>query len=417
MSLHQQIRSSVQAIRNSAVFTTWFGAQLGWAPGDLIGINCSFLLRKGLGVSTKKSGRCLALRITAGGQVGATPHLIDDSGFNTEFKRYSQANAPATIALTTAEVAAEVATLGDLVFSLIGVATAGDTTIYVPKTKPIPGIIQMTWRPGANPVVQLLNDELIVDKPYDLGSLWAFARAATATSNDPIEERHLVNFSGALRDLQRAGRAKLILPPRSEKPAGDSFLREIVIALQGQLHEYRTARVAGNMIDVYRIAYNFTSQVLGVLRMVFTVFDLKPVLQWATADKQLSLWQALQDLPWLKAEHKPKLDEYVRAVNDSRNASFHNALPFGQTMAIKLDDLELSGAEIRFFREHSDRNKNAFYLDELDVIEAFRQLSRAHRTDLPPIFWESNEAVLAAIIDLFAATENAMIDARNEMPA
>ncbi len=325
--------------------------------------------------------------------------------------------APATIALTTAEVAAEVATLGDLVFSLIGVAKAGDTTIYVPKNKPIPGINLMTWRPGANPAVQLVDHELIMDKPYDLGSLWAFARVETATTDDPIEEQHLSRFSNSLRDLQRAGRAKLILTPRGEKPADDSFLREIVIALQGQLHEYRTARNAGNMIDVYRIAYNFTSQVLGVLRMLFTVFDLKPVLQWATADKQLSLWQALQDLPWLKAEHKPKLDEYVRAVNDSRNASFHNALPFGQTMAIKLDDLELPGGEIRFLREHSDRNKSAFHLDEFDVVEAFRQLSRAHRTDLPPIFWERNEEVLAAIIDLFVSTENAMITARNEMPA
>ena len=125
----------------------------------------------------------------------------------------------------------------------------------------------MTWRPGANPVVQLVNEELIVDKPYDLGSLWAYAQTATAAADDPIEERHLVHFSSALRDLQRAGRAELILPSRGENPAGDCFLHKIVIALQDQLQEYQNARVAGNMIDVYRLAYNFTSEVLGVLRM------------------------------------------------------------------------------------------------------------------------------------------------------
>jgi len=413
MKILQRIIDCSKALKNTSSFKNWLQNE-NCSAGDLVLFNSSFLQREGLEVSSKKSGKCLALLINSKKNVGNIPYFVENQFFNTEFKRLPKQQNVVYTRITKTSLLKEFRNLGDLSFSLIGNILTQDTSEDI---NGIAGIDKLIWRPNSTLDLDIQGKEVIIREPFDHTSLWTdFKGKMKSLGNNVQETSHSKKFIASLRLIQRKGSAKLVIPSRGEpiKKVGN-FLDRVITALQNQLQEYKIALKNGEQIDVLRIAYNFTSDVLSMLRLIITICDLKPMIQWATADKHLLLWEFLQSLPWLRSNHKPSIQEYIRAVNDSRNQSFHDALPFQQTMSISLSGVNLPGAQVQFLHEYVDKKESGFTFDDYELVKAVSNFSRAHRIDLPTGFWSKNIYVLNAIIDFFSEVENTLRITREAM--
>ena len=405
------IRNSLTTARNSASFQTWHATET-WQPGDFAVFNTSYLLRNGLKVPTIKSSKCLAVRVTNAGNFGVAPYVVADQNFISEFKRIAhQQTVSAT--LVSGILQTELDSLGDLVFALVGEVTVDDSSIIV---KGLQGIERAVWSPAAPHLLAINGSEIVVRSPFNPESLWDELQTATACTDNPLSTKdHLLNFKRILHSLQKKGENRLVVASRHSSPPENNFLIQVINVLKDQLADYRTAVQANEETEILRIAYNFTADVLGLLRLIVSVCDLKPVIQWATLHAHLALWEALQALPWLHADHKPSVEDYIRAVHDARNQAFHASLPFNRTISVRMPGTSLTGATVRFLKEFGDNKDSPLVFDDFELVRAMNMLTRSHRTEIPNAFWHHNEGVLEALILVLTSTEVALRRARREM--
>ena len=158
------------------------------------------------------------------------------------------------------------------------------------------------------------------------------------------------------------------------------------------------------MNDILRIAYNFSSDATGFLRLIVSLCDLKPVVLWGTIAEHHALSEAFNELPWSRSKLKPSLGNYQRTIADARNSAFHNLFPFRKSLSVSLPEAALGTPELRIFSEHTRRSENQLTYRDKELVDVLLEFTRARERRVSLTFWRQNLAVMDAAISLFQRT-------------
>ncbi len=268
------------------------------------------------------------------------------------------------------------------------------------------------WDPTSVDDVRLELNRIIVKQTADESLLWrALAGHLISAGLDPQPTLRAA-FGVALDKLQDKAVAKDVLPASGKTP-GFGITDSILAVLREQRNQYATA-VAGTSAgrrgaegainDVLRIAYNFSSDATGFLRLIVSVCDLKPVVLWGTIAEHFALSMAFHSLPWARSKSKPSLKNYQQTIGDARNSAFHNLFPFRKSLRVLLPEAALGAPELQIFSEHTKKSENQLIYQDKALVEVLVEFTRARERALPLEFWQRNLDVMNATIALFEQT-------------
>jgi hypothetical protein len=220
----------------------------------------------------------------------------------------------------------------------------------------------------------------------------------------------------AIDSVRKNHYAVLRLPDESisSQPLLDSF----VDALRQNLARYRHALNkckgqadidANEFNDLLRIAYNFATDAVLVIRLLVSVCDLKPIVRWGTIDEWFRLAESFRNVPWSTMKDKHSLDDYQATVSNARNRAFHRLLPVDNTLRLELEGTKLGRITLRLFPEYTARNSEES-LDYQDraLVELLADFTRVNEKTASPQFWLRNIAVMEATIELLSRTSTAL---------
>lgn len=400
------IRSSVAAVVSSDGFTSWLSNENAVA-NDLVLINNSFVFRN---LKTVKSPFYLALTLGDDGQLGESISLATGMRFNSDFKRISGAsdNLPALTPLEDG-AAAQVAELGHMVFLLVG--TVDDTEVLTEELQHS-AFDLVQWDPQQEQLLVVAGQTIRVNPPSDIEGIRAEVGQHYAALNEPTPEGLTDKLDACLDRLQDRAIAHVHIPEPGEE-LGLGITDAILTVLVDQRDQYALAVEKHNaggdeadsaLTDVLRIAYNFSSDATGFLRLIVSVCDLKPVVLWGTVAEHYALSRAFHALPWTGAKRKPSLDNYRRTVADARNSAFHNIFPFRKSLRIPLPDSAIGSPELQIFSEYGKKAQNQLIYADKELVDVLVDFTRARERTLAPVFWLRNLDVMNRTIDLFTAT-------------
>ncbi len=166
-----------------------------------------------------------------------------------------------------------------------------------------------------------------------------------------------------MESVRKRHYAVLSLP--GESTPAHPLLNSFVHALQENAVRYKrawnkckgeSAIDPGEFNDLLRIAYNFATDAVLVIRLLISICDLKPIVRWCTVDEWFSLAEIFRNLPWSKMKDKPSLEAYQHTVNNARNKAFHRLLPVDNTLRVELEGKKLGTITLRLFPEYVSRN-------------------------------------------------------------
>ncbi|KLO22775.1 hypothetical protein [Marinitoga sp. 1155] len=163
-----------------------------------------------------------------------------------------------------------------------------------------------------------------------------------------------------------------------------------------------------NLMEIKRIAYNFATDALKVMRLILVICDLHPIILWLTLFETLKLKKFFEKL--FKTSKKPNLEEYKRTISKSRNKSFHNFFNFDMDIRVNLEEINFKGKELRLFKEYGKNNKlfDSFKFEDREIIETFLTFSRTNQDELSTDFWENNYKVMDEFYVLVEKTEEVL---------
>lgn len=220
----------------------------------------------------------------------------------------------------------------------------------------------------------------------------------------------------ALDHVRKHHYAVLRLPGEStpSRPPLDSF----VDALRQNVVRYKKAwnkckgqvdMDPGEFNDVLRIAYNFATDAVLVIRLLVSICDLKPIVRWCTVDEWFRLAELFRNLPWSKMKDKPSLDSYQQTVNNARNKAFHRLLPVDNTLRVELEGTKLGRITLRLFPEYVARNtEETMDYEDRALVELLTDFTRVSEKSVSPQFWQRNIAVMEGTIELLSRTSSAL---------
>ncbi len=396
---------SVRRLMESSAFTAWLNSE-SVNSGDLILINNSFVFRD---VKTTKADAFLSYRV---GDDGGAPEIVISRGvrFNVDFKRMaaSSQNLPASEGLAEA-MQSQMSELGHLVFLLIGEI---DDTERIATEIGHAAFNEIVWDPTATESCRVEGDKIIVSRTDDEELLWATVQAHYDTAGEPPPDGIREAFGVALDKLQDRAIARVRIPDPGD--ASDTGITDRVLAvLREQRDEYASAideyeqsadQASSRLNDILRIAYNFSSDATGFLRLIVSLCDLKPIVLWGTIAEHHGLSEAFNALPWSRSKHKPSLGNYQRTIADARNSAFHNLFPFRKSLSVPLPEAALGTPELRIFSEHTKKSENQLTYRDKELVDVLLEFTRARERRVSLLFWKKNLAVMDAAILLFQRT-------------
>lgn len=407
-SLIQQVAQSVQVITRHPSFQAWLkNANPG--PGDLIVLNNSFIHRSG--IRTNKNQKYLALQVGDDGRLALVPHVVDGFAINSDFRHVSKktSNYPDISRLPDA-LEEELDTIGTLVFILIGdVDDSVVTSCNVAHRR----FSELILDPSYPKQVEAVDDKIVVRDTYDEEQIWSALCKCLEDDEELRADEGLRKALGeALDRVESQAYAKLVLP--DDRPDPQRFIINAVVSvLEEQRNAYRSAfeRCKGDpeadhaaFNEILRIAYNFASDAVTLIRLITNIADLKPLVMWGTIGEHFILSESLRQLPWLRSRNKPSLDNYVATIGDARNSAFHHLFPFNKTLEVSLPDSALRQVSLRIFSEHRKKKENQLRYEDKELVDVLTEFTRAGERRVPARFWRENIDVMNSAIDLFAKT-------------
>jgi hypothetical protein len=410
------ITEAPTAIQKHPAFIEWKRAQKP-AKGDLIILNNSFVYRN---VKTTKSESFLALRFKDDAELEAEPMVARGLAINSDFKLVpaKSRNLPSLTPLTQA-VSSELASLGVLVFLLIG---AIEDTVVLAEAVKHDAVEALVWDPTLSSPLELAGAILKVRDASDEDDVWGHILAHFRKTNEKPPEGLREAIAIAIDELQAQAVARLVLPAASSKSRSSmthqvaSVLRRHRAVYAKALGPLSTSADLQDPNEVLRIAYNFASDATTFLRLVVSICDLKPIVLWGTIHRHHALSEAFRNLPWERARLKPSLDGYERIVRDARNAVFHDLFPFRKTLQVDLPQNALEKATVRLFSEYTRKKENQLTFRDKEVLDVLFEFTRARYRRAPLRFWQQNLAVMDATIDLFEETGNHLVALQRASP-
>ena len=305
--------------------------------------------------------------------------------------------------------------IGQVVFALIG-NVQDDIILRESFTKS--GFTEIIWDPQSSDLLKINTTEIVVKNPYDEPLLWKDFTSQCKARNIPIDETETKKEFGVVLDkLQGKAEAHLKLPEVGKKNK-KGITDTIVEALRERKKDYTKAlskcdgkpeKDKDAFNEVLRISYNFSSDVIPLLKLIISICDLKPIILWSTIGEHYALSEAFRNLPWTRSRNKPSLKNYIDTVGDSRNSVFHNLFPIQKALRFSLPSEAFQDTELLFFSEYALRggNNKLTYQDK-ELVDLFLVFTRARQRPVPSDFWKKNVDVMDKVIDLFEATNRTL---------
>lgn len=374
-------------------------------------INNSFIYRDG--IQTNKSLFYPILRFDQNGQLLHNPSIAEHDRLigNTKVIRPYPTSGPTPL---SSAIASQLKDFGSLPFILIGRIKDNqnvETEIQHSKFK------KLILNPRATKDLSISKDSLTMRTTRNPDSCWQVTKdylIKEGESQDSIEKLQHAFFVAHDRVVREA-RALLLLPRRNSKTSG-TLIDLLIDSLTSEKTEYDQAfqACAGNpsqnpraFNELLRISYNFAEDALVFLKLIISLCDLKPILLWGTIHEHYALHNALKDLPLLRRKKKESFSEYISAIKNARNATFHRLIGIDKGLAVTLPTGALKDPELFFFSSHTNRNQdNRLTFADREIIDVFLELTRTPELELQPAFWQQNANIMEQTLNLLRATKS-----------
>ncbi|HLV89422.1 MAG TPA: hypothetical protein VKV39_20735 [Candidatus Sulfotelmatobacter sp.] len=403
-----QIRAAVAAAAGQREFFKWLKEEK--IGEGLVLLNNSFIFRQKL--KTVKSDLYLGIPVRTSSHLGVSNVVVARGiAFNSDFK-FVDLKGMKKLDVQELEPAIDqqLSRLGSIVMVLIGEVL--DNVL----TKAEIGhslFSQVVLDPATKTALTINGNTIQISSMSDEEEIWNELEKAHGTQLPADLAQPL---AAALDDVRKNHYAVLRLPGESTiaRPLLDSF----VDALRHNLTRYKQAwnKCKGNpevdpteFNDVLRIAYNFATDAVLVIRLLVSICDLKPIVRWCTLDEWFRLTESFRNLPWSKVKEKHSLDAYQATISSARNKIFHRLLPVDNTLRVELEGTKLGRITLRLFPEYTARNsEETFDYEDRALVELLTDFTRVSEKSVAPQFWQRNVAVMEATIQLLSRTSLAL---------
>lgn len=403
-----QIRGAVTAVTGQREFIKWSQEEKG---GDgLVLLNNSFIFRQKL--QTIKSDLYLAIPARTGFQLGVSNVVVARGiAFNSDFRFVDlKGLKKLEVQEISPAVDQQLRQLGSIVMVLIG-----EVLNNVVTKAPIEHSLfsELELNPAATRGIAIKDRTIQVRSISDEEEIWAEIEKAHGTQ---LPEDLAQPLARALDHIRNSHYAVLKLPGESapSRPLLDSF----VDALRQNLARYKHALNkckgqadvdAGEFNDLLRIAYNFATDAVLVIRLLVSICDLKPIVRWCTVDEWFRLAESFRHLPWSKMKEKHSLDAYQATISSARNKAFHRLLPVDNTLRVELEGTKLGRITLRLFPEYAARNsEETLDYEDRALVDLLTNFTRVSERSVSAQFWRRNIAVMEATIELLSRTSSAL---------
>ena len=412
------VKTSVNNLMQSVAFKKWVSS-VHLENGDLILINNSFLHRDKSKIKTTKNPQFLCIVNDGEGfYIKDICIAIPPSDFDLDYKLISHksGNLPELTPLDQA-IEQELEHIGKLVFILIGLIDNSELFIERIEKEEFDKVI-LDYRLETS--IKVDGRSIFIKDPSDEDHLWDLLKKHAEENDDiasPLPDNLEDPFKKAIKILRNIGHLVLTLPTPGTEMIG-TLLDLMALAIHNQIEEYQVSldRCGDDLSkdqrefnNILRIAYNFASDAGTLLKLLISVFDLKPLILWMTIDEQITLAQSFSSIPGI-SQKKPSLNDYVTIINGARNRTFHDLFPFQHTIEAQLDGVSLAAKQLRIFSPYkpSSRPKNEFDYEDKQLVEILTEFTRAEEKYVQPAFWKKNIDVMTSTVILLEAVSTSL---------
>ncbi len=403
-----QIRAAVAAVTKQREFVKWLKDEK--VGEGLVLLNNSFIFRQKL--KTVKSDLYLGIPTRTSSNLGLS-HVVVARGiaFNSDFKFVDlKGMKKLDVEEIDAAIDQRLGQLGSIVMVLIG-----EVLDNVVTRTPIGHSLfsELELNPAATAALTIRDKTVQIKSVLDEEAIWIELEKAYGTD---LPSDLAQPIASALDRIRKDHYAVLRLPGEStvSRPLIESF----VDALRQNLSRYKHAwtKCKGQMDvdpaefnDVLRIAYNFATDAVLVIRLLVSICDLKPIVRWCTLDEWFHLAESFRDLPWTRTKDKHSLDDYQLTVSNARNRAFHRLLPIDNTLRVELEGTKLGRVTLRLFPEYAARSsEETLDYEDRALVELLTDFTRVSERSVSSQFWRRNITVMEATVELLSRTSTAL---------
>ncbi|MHB0988566.1 MAG: hypothetical protein ACYC3P_07880 [Bellilinea sp.] len=410
------ISNNLIAIANTESFKAKLTSQQ-LQDGDAVLFNNSFILRKPL-IRTTKNQQFIMLKIKNNNIDFSNIYVCIPSDFDDDFKVIkSKQTSSIRYSPIRQAIEAEINSLGQLVFFLIGEVIETPTTVGIPNSL----VQELKYDPIAerHELITINNKKiLVVNQLTDPEAAWnLFKPDLEKTPN--VDINALENaFGQSFEKLKLEARLLLNLPKVSTPRINNSFITRLRTSINEQKKLYKQSLdkcVIGdveynlNLRELMRISYNFADDAIKLFQLLVSIADLKAIILWSTLKSHYDVAESIRNLPWTKSDKKASPSAYVEKVKGARNRAFHNLLMFDRTVEADLSGIQVNAKKLTLFPLYGKRKTNVTLdYEDREIVEILNELTRADETDVTLDFWEKNYSVIEAFEKLLESTENSL---------
>lgn len=381
--------------------------------GDLLLCNNSFLFREGR--STSKSAQYLGGRLNGSGSVEVPPVVVTRArGMNVQFKRVGakELTKYAVDGIRSA-IAQELSGMGSIIFSLVG--RIGEPEPAEVSLSGVSGVETLAYMPGQTAEVEFSGGAISLARLADVDMAWTQTRSLVGDSDIDLDALG-DPFEAAFHALQEAAARRV--DPTDVVDDASSIIGGVLERMRDQASTFSSDLKAHQIKpednevynDLLRVAYNFADGTRAFLGLVVGICDLKPLIFWLTAFEQIQLAHCFASLPFsLVGKSKPSLDRYRSVIADARNQAFHDLFAFDHPFRVQLAGDAIRMPELNLFREYSARKESALTYQDRGLVELFGGFSRTAQRPVPVGFWEGNQRVMDAVVEVVESLRRALV--------
>jgi hypothetical protein len=308
-----QIRAAVAAVTRQHEFLKWLKEEK--VEDGLVLLNNSFIFRQKL--QTIKNDLYLGIPVRTGSHLGVSNVVVARGiAFNSDFKFVElKGMKKLEVQEVNPAIDQQLKQLGSIVMVLIGEVL--DTVV---TRAPIGHSLfsELELNPSATAALAIKDQVIQVRAVSDEEEIWAELEKAHGAQ---LPADLMQPLASALDHIRKNHYAVLRLPGEStlSRPLLDSFVDALRQNLARYKHAWNKCKGqadidASEFNDLLRIAYNFATDAVLVIRLLVSVCDLKPIVRWCTVDEWFRLAESFRNLPWSKMKEKHSLDAYRRLL-------------------------------------------------------------------------------------------------------
>ncbi|SME95284.1 hypothetical protein [Pseudobacteriovorax antillogorgiicola] len=216
------------------------------------------------------------------------------------------------------------------------------------------------------------------------------------------------NVVKAVKDLQRSSRREINLDQIDRK---GSILGQLNSWMEQEIQTYSsflkdTTISPEDYNRLLKISYNFTSDSIYFLKLIYAICDLKPIVYWLTVDKHLDLEKNFKamNIPSYKTSFVD-LEDYRKRIGSARDKQFHTLFNFDSSFRVELKSLK--NFEMVFCEEFNTKGNKMEFQDK-QIAENFLDLTRTREDMLEDDFLRKNLQTIKSLHSIFLETQKAL---------